>query len=355
MTIDFLDYDWDRTKEEWSLFWQGKQDHPMVWIEYRDADTESISERQHCLAEYSCQITPEQIVDIEEKYIRQTHFLGDAFPKFILNFGPGSSAAYFGCETGAADDTAWFEKIDKPIKEIAFEIDTNNYWYQRKNAIIEVALKRWGGLVQIGYSDMGGNLDILASLRGTNELLMDICDHGDTIDKAVRDLTQAWIEIHRDETIRIGQGCPGFTSWGPMWSQGTTYMLQSDFSYMISPDMFKRFVMPDLLTCCDYLENSFYHLDGKGQLPHLDMILSIEKLKGIQWIPGAGQSAPEEWLDVLKKILNAGKLCQVQVTPEGACKLKKTLSGKGFIFHINLSNEKLSKKDASRLLDKLIT
>ena len=57
---------------------------------------------------------------------------------------------------------------------------------------------------------------------------------------------------------------------------------------MISPAMFERFVMPDLVACCDHLDHGFYHLDGKGEIPHLDLLLSIPRLRGIQWIPGDG-------------------------------------------------------------------
>jgi hypothetical protein len=55
---------------------------------------------------------------------------------------------------------------------------------------------------------------------------------------------------------------------------------------MISPQMFERFVLPDLLACCEFLDYAFYHLDGKGQLPHLNMLLALERLRGIQWVPG---------------------------------------------------------------------
>ena len=111
-------------------------------------------------------------------------------------------------------------------------------------------------------------------------------------------------------------------------------MLQSDFSYMISPKMFERFVMPDLITCCEALDYPFYHMDGKGQLVHLDLLLSIDKLRGIQWQPGDGQPLADEWLDVLRRIRDSGKLCQVYVTLEGALKIVRELGGKGFLFDI---------------------
>jgi 5-methyltetrahydrofolate--homocysteine methyltransferase len=111
-------------------------------------------------------------------------------------------------------------------------------------------------------------------------------------------------------------------------------MLQSDFSYMISPAMFERFVLPDLMECCEALDHPFYHLDGKGEIPHLDHLLSIQRLKGIQWVPGDGQPPPDCWLPLLQRIRTGGKLCQVSVSPQGALRIVRELGGRGFLFWI---------------------
>ena len=76
---------------------------------------------------------------------------------------------------------------------------------------------------------------------------------------------------------------------------------------MISPEMFGEFVLPELRQSCKRLERSFYHLDGKGELPHLPQLLEIEELDGIQWVPGAGNGTPLDWLDVYRMIAAADK------------------------------------------------
>jgi 5-methyltetrahydrofolate--homocysteine methyltransferase len=112
-------------------------------------------------------------------------------------------------------------------------------------------------------------------------------------------------------------------------------MLQSDFSFMISPKMFERFVLPDLEAGCAAMDYAFYHLDGKGQLVHIEALLSIPRLRGIQWVPGYGRPLCEEWLPLLKKIRAAGKLCQVTVSPKGALTIIRELGGKGFVLVID--------------------
>ena len=112
-------------------------------------------------------------------------------------------------------------------------------------------------------------------------------------------------------------------------------MLQCDFSYMISPNMFKRFVVPDLTACCDHLDYGFYHLDGKGELPqsgsfalHQTVARSAVAARrrpaaGRPLAAGAAGAHPQR-----------GQAVQVYVTRQGAFTVKKELGGKGFLFHI---------------------
>jgi hypothetical protein len=50
------------------------------------------------------------------------------------------------------------------------------------------------------------------------------------------------------------------------------------------------------------LEHAFFHLDAVGQIRHLDLLFSLERLRGIQCIPSDGQPPSEEWLPLLKRI-----------------------------------------------------
>ena len=61
---------------------------------------------------------------------------------------------------------------------------------------------------------------------------------------------------------------------------------------------------PHIVEQVEYMPRSIYHLDGQGELPHLDMLLDIPGLTGIQWTPGDGQAPlwDEKWFPVYKKI-----------------------------------------------------
>ena len=260
-------------------------------------------------------------------------------------------AGFLGTKVHSVPDTVWFEPAAQmPIQDVHPLYDANNVWLARVRDITAAAVKRWGSAVAVGHTDLGGNLDIVASLRTTEQLLYEVHDEPEQVERLMNEVTALWLRYYRELDAIISTGGRGTTPWASIWSPRRCYMLQCDFSYMISPKMFERFVLPDLAACCDFLDHSFYHLDGRGEIPHLDMLLSLKRLHGIQWISGAGAPPPQRWLPLLKRVRDAGKLCQVHVTAAGARLIVRHLGGKGFTFHIT---SKLSATEASDFLRQL--
>lgn len=76
------------------------------------------------------------------------------------------------------------------------------------------------------------------------------------------------------------------TSWMSILSPDSYYPSQCDFSAMISPGMFEAFVLPYLAREMALFRKGLYHLDGPGELAHLDLLCTIPNLHAIQWVPG---------------------------------------------------------------------
>lgn len=333
--LHFIDDSWERIAQDWNTWWAGELERALVvleCIEPRDASTPHYAST--CLSNYGVNASPDELLDLFVPRLEATHYLGDAFPRFWPNFGPGIVAAFAGGSLQAAQDTTWFSPTTSgSISNLQVRLQENNPWWQQVSAVTLAAVERWGSQLSIGLTDLGGNLDILAHLRGTQQLLFDLFDAPREVDRLVDETHQLWSQCFQSLCTMTLHG-RGITCWGPCWSPGPGYMLQSDFSYMISPQMFERFVLPDISACCEEIEYPFYHLDGKGQLPHLDMLLSLKRLRGIQWVPGDGQPQAEQWLSLIKHILRSGKLCQVSVDAQGALRILEELGGKGLVLVI---------------------
>jgi 5-methyltetrahydrofolate--homocysteine methyltransferase len=337
--LHFTDQDWERIERDWTAWWEGDLKRPMVIIENQvsppDGTLSDSLDWAMLPAKFPMDVPASEVLDQYEMALESKRYHGDAWPKWWPNFGPGIAAGFLGADVGVKLDTVWFSSTkETDIEDLHLAYDADNVWWRRVKDLTVAAVERWGDQVTVAHTDLGGNLDILASLHTTEKLLFDTIDAPNEVVRLAGEITALWLRYY-DELYNIIQASGrGTTPWAPIWSPGRTYMLQCDFAYMISPHMFERFVMPDLASCCEALDHGFYHLDGKGQIPHLDMLLSLERLRGIQWIPGDGQPPPEEWLPLLKRIRDGGKLCQLYVTPEGARTVVQEIGGRGFAFHI---------------------
>jgi 5-methyltetrahydrofolate--homocysteine methyltransferase len=340
-TLNFTEKDWARVKRDTVAWWEGELERPLVYL----AATDPVPhERPYgFLSNHPLDVPADELVDRYEPFLAATHYYADAFPWWWVNFGPGMMAGFTGAEVNSVvepSETVWFSPSEeKDIEDLDLAYDADNAWWKRVKEVTAAIIERYEGRIAVGHTDLGGNLDILASFRETEGLLFDLVDHPEEVDRLVERITELWLRYYDELDVMIRPACGGTSCWTPLWSPGKTYMLQCDFAYMISPSMFERFAMPDLSACCEHLDHGFYHLDGKGQIVHVDLLLSIPRLRGIQWIPGDGQPTPDQWLPLLKRIRDGGKLCQVFVSPEGARHIVKNLGGRGFLLVIYHSDD----------------
>jgi len=336
--LQFREEDWARVERDNMAWWNGELQRPLVYL----AVTHPVDDRPRPMgyqSNYPLGWPAERVVDQYEPWLDATRYYADAFPWMWINFGPGIMAGFLGTEVNSVSDpseTVWFTPQQKvAIQDLDLRYDPENVWWKRVKEVTRALVERYGSMLQVSHTDLGGNLDVLAAFLTTEQLLFDVIEQPKQVLRMVDQITDLWLRFYDEQEAIIRGACRGTSSWAPIWSPGKTYMLQCDFSYMISPKMFERFVMPDLVRICDHLDHGFYHLDGKGEIPHLDHLLSIERLRGVQWIPGDGQPTPDRWLDLLKRIRDGGKRCQVFVDPEGALRIVKNLGGKGFLLVIN--------------------
>ncbi|OIO01374.1 hypothetical protein COY52_02020 [Candidatus Desantisbacteria bacterium CG_4_10_14_0_8_um_filter_48_22] len=295
---------------------------------------------------------PEIAIAEFEKYCAMTYFGGEAFPQLWINFGPGFMATYIGAEPKFAPDTVWFEtpKEWQELKDVRF--DAENKWWKLTKKCTELSSAAGKGKWITGTTDLGGPLDIAASLRGTQALLLDLVECPDRVKALTKNINSLWADYYNGFfEITKKNGMEGTGAWMGLWSPRKWYPFQCDFSAMISPEMFKEFVVPDLLEQCRYLDNPIYHWDGPGQIPHLDLLLDIPKLDGIQWVPGAGQPGCEsrKWFPLYKRIQEKKKMLILGgIPPNNIEELLKEISPKGLL----ISTWAASEDEAKDLLSK---
>lgn len=159
----------------------------------------------------------------------------------------------------------------------------------------------------ISQLDFHSNMDALSALRSPQELCFDIMDDPQEVHRVLDCLDSLYPEVF-DMAYRAGKMAEhGSVGWSPTYCEERFAVVQCDFSIFLSPEQVREFVIPSIRQEAAFLERCVYHYDGKGALGHLDDILAIPEIDCIQWVPGEGQPRTIEWMDLLKKIQNAGK------------------------------------------------
>ena len=259
----------------------------------------------------------------------------DGFSRVFTNFGPGSLSACIGGDFEPAEHTVWFD-TKKVIKDWddypEIKLHRNSQMWRMTVDFTTKLCQSSNGRYHTSIADIGGSLDIVASLRGTQDLLMDLYDKPEKVKELSKKLRPIWRDAFYELCNIISEYEDGYTTWLPIWCKGTYFPLQCDFSAMLSPEMFGEFVMPDLIYQTEIMDRSIYHLDGPGQLAHVDQLLTIPRLNAIQWVPGDGNPDTTDpcWFELYEKIQSAGKGIVLGVGhPEGIENLIKNISPKG--------------------------
>jgi hypothetical protein len=316
MPIEYTARQWETLRQNYQGWWNGELERPLIIAMLYGLDPGRPQPAAPLLSQQTCtdlRWSAEELIDRIDWELSQVRWLADSYPYFNMDgFGPGVLAAMLGGQLNNSTGRVWFlPNEERDIQDIHFEYNPDNFWLKRVKDIYRAAVNRWHGQVVVGMTDMGGALDVLSTFRPSEKLLMDLYDHPAEVERLTWEINKLWFQVFDEINEIIAPVTPGYSDWSQIFSAEPTYILQCDFSYMISPKMFRRFVLPELAASCRQLPHSIFHLDGVGEIPHQGMILSIPELGGMQWVPGDGKPDCSNWPEIYQNIHTAGKRMQV--------------------------------------------
>lgn len=312
--------DWERARNKWRAYWKRQNTgRPLMCVmaakpECRDAEKEALLRPQNAEDKY---FNAERIVE-RFRYFCETHeFMGESFPNLSVDLGPGSMAAYLGCEVEFEGDTVWYEPFVKDwtaYKPLIF--DPGQKWFSKHLEVFRRARELAGEDFYLCIPDIIENLDILASMRGTQDIIFDMIDTPEEVKKRIAQIDDIYMEYYDRfyEIVRNNIGGSSYTVF-QIWGEGRTAKLQCDFSALISPGQFREFVQPSLRKQAGKLDNVLYHLDGPDAIKHVDALMEIDEIDALQWTSGdhGPDGTMEEWYPIYDKAVAAHKSLWIKV------------------------------------------
>ncbi len=311
--IDFSKEQWEKVRHAYRNWWAGELERPLIAYEKSQQGQlpppkmkEPVGQRH--FGDLNCSTD-----DIAQRIVYDLScktYEGDAYPLCNMDFsGPGVLAAYLGGRVVVSrEGMIWFYPMENrpEINKLHLSFDPNNLWYQRTVEIIRKVKALSGGNMVMGFPDLGGVMDVLSAFFPSEELFFAMADQPQEVKRLLGEIETAWYTVY-NLLYQEFSGFQGYSCWSGIYSERKTYIHQCDFCYMIGPDDFDEFVLPTLKRQFVFTDDSIYHLDGKGELVHLDKILACDNLKGVQWVPGDGNGLHTDYPEVMRKILHGGK------------------------------------------------
>ncbi len=332
--------DWEAAKIKWTNYWNHKNTgRPLMCVIARKPEIEHLSDGRP--AEGGCrdQIcqglyyglpeelrwkdmvdkyqNPERIVARYRQFCETHEFLGESFPNLDVDFGPGSLAAYLGCDIGFNEDTVWFKHFLDSWDDVPdLKFDPDNEWFKKHIKLVEECRKLANGDFYVDMPDLMENIDTLASMRGAQDILYDIIDEPEEVARRVGQITDLYFDYYNRfyDLVKDDKGGNAWTVF-QIWGPGRTIKVQCDCAAMIGPDDFREYIQPSLIEQTRHVDHALFHLDGKECIRHMDALMEIDGIDALQWTPGdAGPDGTlPDWDVIYDKAIAAGKSLWVKV------------------------------------------
>lgn len=274
-------------------------------------------------------------------YVAHSSLKADILPVANTQLGPGSLAAILGGVFEGGEDTIWIHPNPDFTDEIVFNPEHPN-WILHKE-LLKACKAKANGHYFVGMPDLMEGLDVLATLKGTDRVLLDTVMQPEILEQQMQQINDIYFKVFDELYDIIREGDEMAFCYFSSWAPGKMSKLQSDISTMISQDDYRRFVQPFIREQCQKIDYTLYHLDGVGAMHHLPALLEIEELNAIQWTPGVGepQGGSPKWYDLYKKILAGGKsVMACWVTLDELKPLLDHIGADGVHLEMDFHNEK---------------
>ncbi len=279
---------------------------------------------------------------ITEVTLEHHHYLGESIPHVLPKFGTHLwlVACVIGADYEWEAGSTWVAREPDVLERDLPGFRKDHPTIARLTECIRASAEVAGQRGYISPPALLDGLTTLSSMRGEEELLMLLLDEPDAVKRWVHDFTSVAIDTHKYfqglcEELGYGEN----STWFPVTAEGPMEAVQCDTALMLSPDMFREFVSPDLGRFVEYFDFSLYHLDGNAQRRHFDNLSALPRLNGIQWNPEPGDSDPYNHLDLFREIRERGWnlfIQDIHLTVESAAWLTRELGPDGLFLALPL-------------------
>ncbi len=310
-------HDWDDACQRLTALWRGEPlDRPCIGVASPQPPTVQPLTPHDPEAQW---LDPAVVKSLALQHITGTRWGGELVPSYLLMAGwvfCYGAAPHFDCKT------IWHEPAHVDLEmDPVWRVDWEDPLISRYVALYQsvLALAGWDDFM-VGRPCLLPACDLLVAVLGNERFLTALIEHPQWIERSIDGITRCQIEVYR-KFEALAAGCHAFPwgnpGWMSFWGPDPYVSTQADVSCMLSPEMFDRFIAPEIEALGRTFGRVWYHLDGWRAVQHLPRLLQMPCVRVIQFIPEPDlpPNGPH-WLGLYRTIQEAGRIVHISVAPE---------------------------------------
>ncbi len=320
--------DWTEAQRRLTALWHGERlDRPCISVLAPQAVVDPTSVPEPA-SEEARWLDPTYRVALALRQLESTWWGGEAVPSCL------QLAGWVNCLGGTplfAPETIWFDKQEVDFGQPSpFRRDPNGIWTEKyRDLILAVCAAAGRGDFLVGSPVVLPANDLISMHMGVQEFLFALLDQPEWITEAIINGAQDQIQVKRAMQALIRERHDywyGNSGWMPFWTPEPFNSTQSDVSCMLSPEMFDRFIVPELDLYGQEFGALWYHLDGGDAKQHLPRLLSLPYLRVVQYVPAPCEppNGPGH-LEMYRQIQATGRIVHIQVSMQNVEPLVREL------------------------------
>ena len=245
--------------------------------------------------------------------------------------------AMLGIPAQVGNESIWVKEGGFDYRDTGkLNLSKDNPWRKKYLEFVSALQDRYGDRYPVGQPILRGTSDMVAALRGSQQMIFDLYDHPQEFLRLARACTDFFIGLVKDQLAVTkpfygGYEVEQFTLWAP---QGIVRM-QEDASALFSPDLYVKYLQEEDRRIASAFPYDVIHLHSSS-LHLLDRFVDIEPQKCIEINKDQGGWGVPRMLPLFKMVQSRGKKLIVRGKLDLADLelLRKELSPRGLYLQI---------------------
>lgn len=193
--------------------------------------------------------------------------------------------AIMGCPIHASETSMWAQPVVDAWDQWRWEQPApDNPWWRKLLELTAALVQHSAGRYPVAPTLMRGPSDMLSALRGAARFPLDFYDCPDLVASAARLCADVWIAVGKSQLDLIPQSATGYMAGAHglrVWAPDKIIWLQEDAMALLSPVIFRNYILPQDRRIAAHFPYTAFHLHGSALWAIRDLV-SVPEIRIVE-------------------------------------------------------------------------